>query len=203
MEQAKSSLKNYPARQYPTIGVCGLDCGLCPRYYTQGPSRCPGCGGPDFFSKHPSCSFITCCVKKKKLEVCAECSDFPCSKFKTHEEYQQLEESSSYPSSKVVMLNLEFIKEHGITTFIDQQRKRIKLLETMIDNFDDGRSRSFFCKVACLHDLTSLENALNEALQKITTDNIKQDDTKVKATILKEILNQGTNALRVRAGGVP
>jgi hypothetical protein len=101
------------------------------------------------------------------------------------------------------MLNLDFIKEHGISKFIDQQKKRIKLLERMIDNFDDGRSRSFFCRAACLHDLTSLESALNEALQKIKTDHIKPEDTKVKAKILKEILNQGTYALRVRTGGVP
>ncbi len=101
------------------------------------------------------------------------------------------------------MLNLEFIREHGIDEFIDQQKKRIKLLERMIDNFDDGRSRSFFCKAACLHDLASLESALNEAIRTIKTDNISQDDTKVKAKILKEILNQGTYALRVRTGGVP
>jgi hypothetical protein len=189
LKQTKYTLKKYSARKCPTIGVCGLDCGLCPRYYTVGTSRCPGCGGPDFFNKHPSCSFITCCVKKKNLEVCAECSEFPCSKFKTDEEYQQLKESSSYPSYKIVMPNLNFIKEHGIKKFIDQQKKRIKLLERMTENFDDGRSRSFFCKAACLHDLTSLENSLNEATQKIKIDNIKPDDTKVKAKILKEILN--------------
>ena len=203
MEQTRSDLKDCSARKYPTIGVCGLDCGLCPRYYTQGTSRCPGCGGPDFVSRHPSCSFITCCVKKKKLEVCAECSDFPCSKFKTEEEYQRVKESSSYPSCQVVMLNLDFIKKHGIAKFINQQKKRIKLLERMIDDFDDGRSRSFFCRAACLHDLTSLESALNEAIQTIKTDNIRQDDTKVKAKILKDILNQGTFALRVRTGGAP
>src|SRR4030043_2461389 len=106
MKMNRMNRMNKTAKEYPTIGVCGLDCGLCPRYYTQGTSRCPGCGGPDFFNKHPSCSFITCCVKKKNLEVCAECSDFPCSKFKPDAEYQQLKESSSYPSNKVVMLNL-------------------------------------------------------------------------------------------------
>lgn len=135
--------------------------------------------------------------------MCAECPDFPCSKFKTDEEYQHLKESSSYPSCKVVMLNLDFIKEHGIKKFMDQQKRRIKLLERMIGNFDDGRSRSFFCRAACLHDLTSLESALNEAVQRIKADNIKQDDTKAKARILREILNQGTCALRVRTGGVP
>jgi hypothetical protein len=174
---------------YPTIGVCGLDCGLCPRYYTVGTSRCPGCDGPDFFNKHPSCSFITCCVKKKNLEVCAECLEFPCSKFKSYEEYQQLKESSSYPSSKKVMPNLNFIKEHGIKEFIEQQKRKIKLLEIMIENFDDGRSRNFFCKGAALLDFTSLESAMEQANWKMKTDNIKQDDIKIKAKIFKKLLN--------------
>jgi hypothetical protein len=185
MEQTKRSLK-----KYPTIGVCGLDCGLCPRYYTKGTSRCPGCSGPDFFNKHPSCSFITCCVRKKNLEACGQCPDFPCSKFKTDKEYQRLEESSSYPSYKVVMRNHNFIKEHGIKDFIARQKKRIKLLERMIENFDDGRSRSFFCRAACLLETTSLESSLNKALRKIKTDNVKMDDTKTRAKILKENLKK-------------
>jgi len=180
----------YQTKKYPTIGICGLDCGLCPRYYTVGASRCPGCAGPDFFNKHPSCSFITCCVKKKGLEVCAECSEFPCSKFKSNEEYQQLKESSSYPSYKKVMPNLNFIKEHRIEKFIGQQKKRIKLLETMIENFDDGRSRSFFCRAATLLGLIDLKSSLDKATQKIKTDNIKQNDVKNKAKILKAILNE-------------
>jgi hypothetical protein len=177
-------------RIYPTIAVCGLDCGLCPRYYTQGKSRCPGCGGPDFLNKHPSCSFITCCVKKKNLEVCAECSDFPCPKFKSNEEYQQLKESSSYPSSKKIMPNLNFIKEYGIEKFITQQKERIKLLETMIKNFDDGRSKSFFCKAASLLDLIDLRSSLDKATQKIKTDKVKQSDVKSRSLILKAILNE-------------
>jgi len=183
---------NEPVKLYPTIGVCGLDCGLCPRYYTVGPSRCPGCCGPEFFNKHPSCSFITCCVKKKNLEVCAECSDFPCSKFKSDEEYQQLKESSSYPSYKKVMPNLNFIKEHGIEKFIAQQKKRIRLLETMIDNFDDGRSKSFYCKSATLVDLTTLESSVDKAIQKTKTENVKPNDTKTKSRILKDILSGAT-----------
>jgi len=177
-------------KKYPTIGVCGLDCGLCPRYYTVGASRCPGCAGSDFFDKHPSCSFITCCVKKKNLEVCAECAEFPCSKFKGNEEYQQLKESSSYPSSKRVIPNLNFIKEHGIEKFAGQQKKRIKLLETMTENFDDGRSRSFFCKAATLLDLIDLRSSLDKASRKINMERIKQNDVKNKAKTLKENLNK-------------
>jgi hypothetical protein len=149
-------------KAYPTVGVCGLDCGLCPRYYTVGPSRCPGCGGPGFLDKHPSCAFITCCVKKRGFEVCGQCPEFPCTKFKSEGQYQQLE-SSSYPPARKVLSNLGFVKEKGIEEFVRRQRKRIGLLETMIVRYDDGRSRSFFCRAAALLDPKALERSLEKA----------------------------------------
>jgi len=88
------------------------------------------------------------------------------------------------------MPNLNFIKEHGIEKFAEQQKKRIKLLETMIENFNDGRSRSFYCKATALLDLISLEDSLDKAIQKIRSENIKPDNTKTKAKILKDILNE-------------
>ncbi|MEW5920578.1 MAG: DUF3795 domain-containing protein [Bacillota bacterium] len=190
MQQANPEPDKHPVKKYPTIGVCGLDCGLCPRYYTEGVSRCPGCAGPDFSNKHPSCSFITCCVKKKNHEVCAECSEFPCAKFKSEEEYQQVKESSSYPSYKKLMPNLHFIREHGIEKFMEQQQKRIKILETMLEHFDDGRSKSYFCKTAALLDLASLISSLDAAARKIKTDQIKESDYKNKAKILKAMLDE-------------
>jgi len=190
MNKSTSDIRNYPEKKYPTIGACGLDCGLCPRYYTMGSSRCPGCAGQDFINKHPSCSFITCCVRRRSLEVCAECSDFPCSKFRSDEEYQQAKESSSYPSYKKVIPNLNFIKEYGIEKFIEQQHKRILLLERMIKDFDDGRSKSFFCKSTGLLDLSGLESSLDRAAAEIKTQEIKHSDLKTKAKIVRRILNE-------------
>jgi hypothetical protein len=188
--------RNLIMKRYPTIGVCGLDCGLCPRYYTAGPSRCPGCAGPDFPNKHPSCSFITCCVKKRNLEVCGECPDFPCAKFKSEEEYRQVKESSSYPPYRKVMSNLNSIKEHGIKRFVEQQRRRIKLLEKMIAGFDDGRSRSYFCRSVALLDPASLESSLSAAIRKVKADHVQPKDVKTKAKILRGILDD----LGVKAG---
>jgi hypothetical protein len=149
-------------KTYPTIGVCGLDCGLCPRYYTIGPSRCPGCGGPGFSDRRPSCSFITCCVKKRGLEVCGQCAEFPCAKFRSEEEYRE-RESSSYPPDRRVLPNSRFIREKGIKPFIRQQEERIRLLEAMIDGYDDGRSRSFFCRAAALLDPADVRKCLDRA----------------------------------------
>jgi len=176
-------------KKYPTIGVCGLDCGLCPRYYTAGPSRCPGCAGPGFADKHPSCSFITCCVKKKGLEVCGRCPDFPCPKFKTEEEYRQLKGSPSYPPYSRVMPNLNSIKEHGIESFIEQQRRRIHLLQRMLKDFDDGRSKSYYCRTAATLDPADIEAALATAAQRIKAEHVKPNDMKAKARILRSILD--------------
>lgn len=175
-------------KTYPTIGVCGLDCGLCPRYYTVGTSRCPGCGGPAFSDKHPTCSFITCCVKRRGLEVCGECQEFPCSKFKSEEEYRQVELSSSYPPSWKVLSNLRFIKENGTREFIRRQEKRISLLETMIEGYDDGRSRSLFCRAAALLDPAAIESSLGEAIRRLRAGDLQPGDARSKAGILKAIL---------------
>lgn len=181
-------MNKHPIKRYPTLGCCGLDCGLCPRYYTFGSSRCPGCCGADFFNKHPSCSYITCCVKKKGLEVCAECDDFPCSKLKPL--LESCIEYDSFLTYKKVQYNLDFIKKYGIDKFIKQQDERIKFIEKMLENFNDGRSKSFFCIATALLSIEDLKIALDKTKQKIKEGEIGLKDVKNKAKILKKFLNE-------------
>ena len=158
---------------------------MCPRFYTEGSSKCPGCGGVDFENKHPSCSFITCCVKKKNLEACGECSDFPCPKFD-----KETGETDSFITHRRVISNQNIIKESGIAVFIEQQNKRISLLQTMLDCYDDGSCKSFFCLSAALLSLESLNQSLLKADKEIKEKSVGKEDLKGKAKILKEILNQ-------------
>jgi len=171
-------------RRYPTVGACGLDCGLCPRYYTEGTSRCPGCAGPNFWQKHPGSPVLNCCVKRRGLEFCSECSEFPCSKFKDTDKYD------SFLTHRKMISNLNCIKKYGINKFRDQQKKRIKLLETMINKFNDGRSRSFYCIATTLLSIEDLEKSLENSEQKIREDKIGVDDIKTTSKILKGFLNE-------------
>ena len=180
-------MNKHPVKTYPTLGCCGLDCGLCPRYYTVGSSRCPGCCGPDFLDKHPACGYITCCVKKKKLEACAQCDEFPCSRFESW--LADGGEYDSFLTYKKTRPNLDFIRNHGIEKFMEQQSKRIRLLETMLKDFDDGRSRSFYCIAATLLPITDLEIALDKADQRIQADKIGADDIKTRSKTLRAFLD--------------
>ena len=176
--------KEYPLKKYPTVACCGLDCGLCPVYYTKGPSRCPGCCGSDFINKHPSCSIITCCVKNHNFETCAECSEFPCSKINKWDKFD------SFISHKVSLSNLELIKEIGIEQFLTQQKRRIELLEVMLEEFNEGRSKSFFCLATALLPLDDLERAIDESIKQIKDHEINVKDLKSKSKILRENLNK-------------
>ncbi|MDA8220886.1 DUF3795 domain-containing protein [Desulfosporosinus sp.] len=70
----------YKQRQYPLFSACRLNCGLCPRYHTDGISKCPGCAGEDFSSKHPTCGVLSC-SQRHGIEYCYLCDEYPCKKF--------------------------------------------------------------------------------------------------------------------------
>lgn len=175
-------VKGYPIKKFSTISCCGLDCGLCPVYYTKGPSKCPGCCGPDFHNRHPSCSIITCCVKKHKFETCAECNEFPCSKI------DKWDKTDSFISHRVSLKNLRLIKEIGIEEFFTQQQKKIKFLESMLENFNEGRSKSFYCIATALLSIEDLAKALKDSMKMVEDNKIDSGDLKAKSKILKENL---------------
>lgn len=139
-------------KKYNTIGCCGIDCGLCPRFHTKGDSVCPGCGGLNFKKKHPSCGFVTCCAIKKRLEVCSDCKDYPCSRFNSERQGYD-----SFVTHKMVFANLDYIKSNGIDSFIDQHKVRMNILTDFLAKYDDGRSKSYFCISCALLPLDKLQ----------------------------------------------
>lgn len=167
-------------KKYPTIACCGIDCGLCPRYYTEGKSQCPGCAGTNFFEKHPSCSILTCCVKQKHFETCAECPDFPCTRLKNWDR------ADSFVTHRNTLQNLQEIREHGLDRFIRQQHRRIDLLERMLTLYDDGRSKSFFCLACALLPIDDITDAIEELEHHENTGT----DKKFFAQRLKDIFRQ-------------
>ncbi|MBN2322298.1 MAG: DUF3795 domain-containing protein [Spirochaetes bacterium] len=163
-------------KKYPTIGCCGIDCGLCPRYHTDGASRCPGCSGKNFNEKHPSCSIITCCFKKRGLETCADCDEFTCQKLKNWDS------ADSFVTHRNSISNLKRIRQNGLVAFIAQQKIRVQLLRELIEHYDDGRSKSFYCLSAALLPI----NDIKTAIKKMKSHTAAEKDKKLLAKMLKD-----------------
>ena len=185
-------MDKYPLKKYPIVGACGLSCGLCPRYYTRGVSRCPGCCGPDFWQKHPGCAFITCCVKRKNLETCAQCVDWAgC------ERVTRLLDSAKYHDSFIsyepVAASFVFIQENGIEEFVRLEIEKQRFLRHLIDNYDEGRSRSFYCTSCQLIPLDRLRGALADAETRIT----EVTDIKEKVRIVRAAISSLADTLQI------
>ena len=174
-------------KKYETIGACGIDCGLCPRFYTKGSSACPGCGGSNFKEKHPSCGVLTCCVIKNGFETCADCKDFPCSRFKTEGAI-----SDSFVTHKKMFSNLENIKANGIEHFIEKQIMRIDILNDLLTNYDEGRAKSFFCQTCALLPIEKLQEIHSESQKAVANDVLKE-----KSKFVRKIITKNANLLGI------
>jgi hypothetical protein len=180
----KAQPNNHPVKKYPTIGACGLDCGLCPSYQRDGPSRCPGCCGQGFWNVHPSCPFITCCVKQRGLETCGECNEFEfCPR--VMKQLENAKHADSIISYQPIPSNFEYVRKYGIEKWSARENEKIAFLKTLLEDYNDGRSKTFCCLSVQLLPLDKLKLALTQAQKKLTAEMTPKD----RAKIVRDVFN--------------
>ena len=180
--------------KYPEIGICGLSCRLCPRYHTEAKSRCLGCKSEDRMAA--GCPFITCAVKKKGVEFCWDCPESnSCEKWRNHREagkkfdsfkcYQELEE------------NIAIIQKNGAGEFEKLQRFREQLLRKMLQEYNEGRSKNYYCIAAEVLEIDELKESLDRAKKESEGLKIKEK-SKLLHSILDEIAAEKNYLLKLR-----
>ncbi len=134
---AQDKPQDHP-REYPLFSACGLNCGLCPRFYTDGESRCPGCGAKGFSQKHPSCGVLSC-SRRHEIEYCGLCGEFPCKKYEGADLYD------SFITHQNQFWNFIKIKEDGYKVYQVELERKVGFLNELLNHFDDGKRKSYFC----------------------------------------------------------
>jgi len=168
--------------RYPEIGICGLSCRLCPAFHRETTSRCDGCKSESRMIV--GCPFITCAVKKKGVEFCWLCGESKtCQKWMKHRELGKLHDS--FVCYQKLEDNISFIQKHGIAEFEKQQKTRERLLSEMLKEFNEGRSKTYYCIAATILEIADLDESLVEARKKANGLEPRE-----KALILHEILDQ-------------
>jgi hypothetical protein len=164
-------MKNSEAKNL--IGCCGLYGGLCNKYQSKAPSRCIGCRSGE---QHAWCSIWNCCVKKHAYETCSECGEiFTCDIFLRRKVVEWI------PAAE----NLRQMKEAGLENWLSEQKERQALLEALLENYNEGRSMSFYCRVCARLGIESIKKAIGEIKEQLLNQNIDELDMKSKARILK------------------
>ena len=176
-------MKQY-SREFPLFSLCGLKCGLCPRFHTEGSSRCPGCGGESFYDVHPTCAVITCSMKHGGIEYCFRCEEYPCKKF------EKPSPVDSFITYRPVLEDFERARR-DMPGFRKEIEERVSLLRRLIETCNDGRSKGFYCPALNLLPVPELRRRI-EAVERGCADL----PVKERAARMKESLTE----LSVQAG---
>lgn len=129
-----------------------------------------------------SCKIYNCCVKKNGFVTCADCRDWPCDKFDGFFEWD------SFVTHKVCRPNLERIKAVALREWFKEQGKKRAVLEKLLANYNDGRSRSFYCTATALMPIDLIKEAVNEANKIVADKKVTDSDVKARAKILRSIV---------------
>ena len=179
-------------KKHPTIGACGIDCGLCPLHHVTAGDGCGGCTAPSpSGARGRWCAIARCAVRDHGYETCAECSGYPCSLL------SGWDEAESVVTHARTLDNLRTIRESGLDGFLEQQRKRIGLLETMLSEFDEGRSKGRCCLACALLPVDELQAALDGARRTAVERGLSEDDRRTRAQVLRQHLEEAAKRLSI------
>jgi len=142
------------------------------------------------------CPFITCAIKKKGIEFCWDCEqDETCEKWLKHRNAGK--KVDSFKCYQKLEDDIAFIQKNGVNEFEKLQKMREKVLKEMLQEFNEGRSKSYYCIVATILDIGELKEALTKARKDSTGLEIK-DKSKVFHLILGELAERKNYYLKLR-----
>lgn len=164
-------MKNFE-RRYPLFSLCGLNCGLCPMHLDN---YCPGCGGGP---GNQPCAIARCSQQHGGIEYCYLCDEYPCEKYKGVDAYD------SFITHRHQLKDLEKAKRIGIDTYQAELVEKMEILKYLLENYNDGRRKSFFCITVNLMELQDIKSVLEQ----ITIETEADDLTlKEKAVLVAEL----------------
>ena len=136
------------------------------------------------------CQFINCAIKRVGVEFCTDCrTGESCEKLQKHRKTGN--ERDSFKSYQKLEDDINFIKAKGIRTYNEQQRIRESLLIRILNEFNEGRSKSYYCIASTVMDVDELRSSLEEGTTKSKLLSIKEKSKMMHAMLDSIALRKG------------
>lgn len=167
------------------LSLCGLNCGLCPMNLS---GHCFGCG-----ADNQSCKIARCSIAHEKIEYCFQCGSFPC------EKYGHIDDFDSFITHKNQMKDIEKARRIGISAYNAEQEEKRKILDFLLENYNDGRRKTLFCIAVNLLEAGEIEKILQAVkYDKEFQEKNKKEQASIIAKQLRDIADVKGIALKLR-----
>lgn len=141
------------SRTNTAFSLCGLNCALCTMYLDH---YCPGCGGG---AGNQSCKIAKCSIAHGQIEYCYECGEYPCSY------YQGIDEFDSFITHRNQLKDLDKARHLGPERYLTQLREKADILNTLLQHYNAGRQKSFYCLAVNLLELNNVREVMLQIRQ--------------------------------------
>lgn len=175
--QEVRSIKNFN-RTDLMFSLCGLNCVLCTMKLD---GYCPGCGGG---AGNQGCSIARCCIEHGGYQYCSECVQYPCDK------YDDITKIDSFITHRNQISDMKTAVSIGYAAYCEILEQKAAILKALLENFNDGRRKTFYCLAVNLLELQDILTAIEKIKKEITEEMPLKEKASIAVRCFENIANQ-------------
>ncbi len=170
-------MKNF-IRNDLSFSLCGLNCTLCTM---KKDGHCPGCGGG---AGNQGCSIARCSLETGNYQYCFECSHYPC------EKYDGITDFDSFITHRNQLIDMEKAQTVGLVNYHLELAEKADILEYLLDNYNDGRRKTFFCLAVNLLETSDIRSAVERIKNETTSENPLKEKSLIAVKHFEDVARQ-------------
>ncbi len=168
------------------FSLCGLNCGLCPM---QIRGECSGCFNGS--TCYQTCPLAPCSMKHGHVQYCFQCPEYPCKR------YDGIDRHDSLISHRNQKKDLMKARTLGIDAYLAEQREKVAILHSLLENYDDGGRDVFFCLAVNMLEVEELKGLLAKAAE-LPNDMLLKEKTRHVVELLHAVADKRGVPLELR-----
>jgi len=150
---------------------------------------CPGCGGG---AGNQGCSIAKCSLRHENIEYCYLCNEYPC------EKYKSIDKFDSFITHRNQLKDMKKSQEIGTEQYNSELIEKSEILKHLLENYNDGRRKSFFSIAVNLLDLHDLKNIIEQINSKTACENlVLKEKANVAVTVFQTAAEQKNIVLKL------
>jgi hypothetical protein len=124
---------------------------------------CPGCGGG---AGNQVCAIARCSQQRSEIEYCYMCGEYPCKK------YDGINEYDSFITHRNQLKDFDRVREIGLEHYQAELAEKVEILKFLLENYNDGRRKCFFCLAVNLLSLQDLKVLIGQIEAETASDSL-------------------------------
>jgi hypothetical protein len=147
---------------------------------------CPGCGGG---AGNQPCAIIKCSRQQDGIEYCYLCYKYPC------EKYVGIDAYDSFITHRNQLKDNEKVRKIGIEAYQSELEEKINILSYLLNYYNDGRRKSFFCIAVNLLELPDVKSVMEQISAETKSDDLPLKEKAALAAKLFQAMAEKRNVV--------